>query len=112
LQPSLSHNYDLNLGLVKGKYYINGSVGYNKVKNIFNTIRTLIESGRTQVTYQNIANRNEYEASVWGGYTFSKKLRINTSAGYTYNEYGEAEQKLYKYRNGSTFYSTVNYNYR
>lgn len=111
LLPSLSDNYDLNIGLVKGKYYINGSVGYNKVKDIFNTIRTLIERGRTQVTYQNIANRNEYEASIWGGYTFSKRFRINTSAGYSYNQYGEAEQKLYKYRNGATFYSSLNYNY-
>jgi ferric enterobactin receptor len=111
LLPSVAESFDLNIGYVKGKYYLNGSVGFNKVKDIFNTIRTLIESGRTQVTYQNIANRNEYEASIWGGYTFSKKLRVNTSAGYTYNQYGEAEHKLYKYRNGATFYSSLNYNF-
>jgi outer membrane receptor protein involved in Fe transport len=111
LQPSLADNFDLNIGLSKGKYYINGSLGYNKVKNIFNTIRTLIENGKTQVTYLNIADRKEYEASVWGGYTFSKKLRLNSSAGYTFNEYSEKERTLYKYRNGGTFYTSLNYNF-
>jgi hypothetical protein len=81
------------------------------VRNIFNTIRTLVESGKTEVTYLNIADRNEYEASVWGGYTFSKKLRINTSAGYTYNEYSLKERTLFRYRNGGTFYTSLNYNF-
>jgi hypothetical protein len=111
LQPSLADNFDLNIGLSKGKYYVNGSVGYNKVRNIFNTIRTLIENGKTQVTYLNIADRQEYEASIWGGYTFNKKLRVNTSAGYTYNQYNEKERLLYKYRNGGTFYTSFNYNF-
>ena len=111
LLPTLSHNYDWNVGLSKGKYYLNGSIGYNKVKDVFNTIRTLIESGRTQVTYQNISDRNEYETSIWGGYTFTKRFRINTSAGYSYNEYGDAERKLFKYRNGGSFYTSFNYTY-
>jgi hypothetical protein len=111
LQPSLADNFDLNVGLSKGKYYFNGSAGFNKVKNIFNTIRTLVENGKTQVTYLNIADRNEYEASIWGGYTFSKKLRINSSAGYTYNEYNVKERTTFKYRNGGTFYTSVNYNF-
>ncbi len=32
LLPSLADNFDWNIGLVKGKYYINTSVGYNKVR--------------------------------------------------------------------------------
>jgi len=111
LQPSTADNFDWNVSLVKGRYYINGSVGYNKVKDVYNTIRTLVENGITQVTYQNISNRQEYEASLWGGYTFSKRFRINTSAGYSYNKYGEEEIKLYKYRNGGTFYTSLNYSY-
>jgi hypothetical protein len=79
------------------------------VKNIFNTIRTLIEQGKTQVTWLNIADRQEYELSAWGGYTFSKKLRMNLSAGYTYLKYGEEEKKLFRYRDGSTFYTSLNY---
>ena len=111
LLPTLADNFDWNVSFMKGKYYINTSIGYNRVKNIFNTIRTLIDAGKTQITWQNIADRNEYEASVWGGYTFTKKFRVNLSAGYSYNEYGEAEKILYKYRNGGTFYTSVNYNY-
>ena len=111
LQPSLADNFDWNVSLVKGKYYINTSLGYNNVKNVFYQIRTLIDAGKTQLTYQNIANRQEYEASVWGGYTFTKKLRVNASAGYTFNKYSEAEKTLFKYRDGGSFYSSFNYSF-
>jgi ferric enterobactin receptor len=111
LLPSIAHNFDWNISLTKGKYYVNTSFGYNNIKDVFNTIRTLADNGITEVTYQNIANRQEYEASVYGGYTFSKKLRMNASAGYSYNQYGEAEKLLYKYRDGSTVYTSINYSY-
>lgn len=111
LSPQIADNFDWNLSMHKGKYYFNTSVGFNRVKNVFNTIRTLVEAGKTEVTWQNIADRNEYEASIWGGYTFSKKFRVNASTGYSFNEYGEREKKLYKYRDGSTYYVSMNYNY-
>ncbi len=113
LLPSLSHNFDWNVSWMKGKYYINTSLGYNKVENVFNSIRSLISngSGKTQITWINIADRNEYEASAFGGYTFSKQFRINASVGYTFNEYSEREKQLYLYRNGGTFYTSLNYNY-
>ncbi len=111
LQPSTADNFDWNIGVVKGKYYFNTSLGYNKVKNIFNTIRTLIDGGKTQITWKNIADRSEYEASIFGGYTFSKKFRMNASAGYTYNVYGDAEKLLYYYRDGGSFYTSINYSY-
>jgi len=111
LLPSLADNFDWNVGLVKGKYYINTSVGYNKVKDVYNTIRTLVENGITEITYRNISDRQEYEASIWGGYTFTKKFRINTSAGYSYNQYGEEQIRLYNYRNGGTFFTSINYSF-
>ncbi|MEO7310572.1 MAG: outer membrane beta-barrel protein [Chitinophagaceae bacterium] len=110
LNPSVAHNFDLNYTLSKGKYYVNGSVGYNNVKDIFNTIRTLQADGKTYVTYQNIDNRQEFEASLWGGYTFSKSFRLNASTGYSFNKYGEQQKLLYKYRDGGSFYTSVNYN--
>ena len=111
LAPQIADNFDWNLALHKGKYYFNTSVGFNKVRNVFNTVRNLVEAGKTEVTWQNISDRNEYEASIWGGYTFSKKFRINASSGYTYNQYGEREKQLYKYRDGGTFYTSFNYNF-
>jgi hypothetical protein len=36
---------------------------------------------------------------------------MNMSVGYTFNQYDEAEKKLYRYRDGGTFYTTLNYNY-
>ena len=110
LLPSLAHNFDLNFGYSKGKSYFNASLGYNRVEDIINSIRTLQPDGKTFVTYKNIAARNEYEAGIWGGYTFSKKLRMNMSAGYTYNAYSLADRTILRYRNGGTFYTTINYN--
>ncbi len=109
LAASTADNYDFNCSWIKGKYYINTSLGYNKVKDVFYAIRTLVGSGKTQTTYQNIATRQEYEASAWGGYTISKKLRINTSVGYTFNQYSNAEKLLFKYRDGGSFYTSLNY---
>ena len=108
LAPSLADNFDWNFSLIKGKYYVNASLGYNNVKDIFNSIRTLTEDGKTQTSWQNIATRREYESSLWGGYTFSKKLRVNASAGYSMNRYGEREKQLLNYRDGNTFYTSFN----
>ncbi len=111
LKPSTADNFDFNCNWVKGKFYINTSLGFNKVKDVFYQIRTLLDAGRTQITYQNIATRKEYEASAWGGYTFTKKFRLNSSIGYTFNQYSEAEKILFKYRDGGSFYTSINYTF-
>ena len=111
LSPSLSDNYDWNISLVKNKFYINTSLSYNKVKQVINNFRTLIGGGKTLITYINIADRNEYGYSAWGGYTFSRSFRMNASMGYTFNQYAEAEKILYKYQNGGSFYGTIQYNF-
>jgi hypothetical protein len=81
------------------------------VKQVINTFRTLIGGGKTLITYINIADRNEYGYSVWGGYTFNRSFRMNASMGYTFNQYAEAEKILYKYQNGGSFYGTIQYNF-
>lgn len=111
LSPSLSDNFDWNISWIKGKYYINTSLGYNIVKDVINSYRTLVGGGKTLITYVNIADRHEYESSAWGGYTFNRWFRMNASVGYTFNQYAEAEKILYKYQNGGSFYTTVQYNY-
>ena len=111
LEPTISQNFDFNINYTKGKYYFNTSIGFNKVSQVFNTIRTLGDGGKTNVTWLNIADRNEYEASAFGGYTFSKQFRMNASVGFSYNQYGESEKKLYLYRNGGSFYSNLNYTF-
>ena len=111
LVPQLADNFDWNLGVYKGKSYVNVSAGYNYVTNIIQSIRTLIPGEKTQVTFQNITDRREYEASIWGGYTFSRKFRVNASSGYIYNKYSLYDRTVNKYRNGGTFYTNINYNY-
>lgn len=111
LSPSLSDNFDWNISWIKGKYYINTSFGYNIVKDVINSYRTLVSGGKTLITYVNIADRHEYEASTWGGYTFNRWFRMNGSVGYTFNQYAEAEKILYKYQDGGSFYTSVQYNF-
>lgn len=111
LQPSLTDNVDLNVGYGDRSFNINGSLGYNRVKNVFNAIRTLIDSGKTQTTYQNISNQGEYVASVWSGITITKKFKLNVSAGYNYIAYSEKEKLLYRYHDGGSLYTTLNYSY-
>jgi hypothetical protein len=111
VQPSLTDNFDLNIGYSKPKFNINGSIGYNRVKNVFNAIRTLIDSGKTQTTYQNISDQGEYQASLWTGITVTRKFKLNISAGYNLNKYSDKEKALYLYHDGGTFYTTFNYSY-
>jgi hypothetical protein len=110
LLPQLADNFDFNFGKSKGKFYVNASVGYNYVQDIIQQIRTLKADGKTTTTYQNITDRREYELSLFGGYSFSRALRINASAGYTYNQYGAYDREVNKYINGGSFYSNINYN--
>lgn len=109
--PTLTDNYDINFGYIQNKFNLNASVGYNKVKNVFNSIRTLIDSSKTQITYKNISDQNEFQASFWSGITITKKFKINISSGFNYNQYSDIEKQLYRYQDGGTFYSTFNYSY-
>lgn len=111
LQPSLSDNFNWMLGWIKGKYYINTSIGYNKVRDVINSIRTLAGGGKTQTTWLNIADRQEYDASIFGGLTVSRMFRINGSIVYTYNQYSDKEKKMYRYRDGGTFLASINYTF-
>jgi ferric enterobactin receptor len=110
LLPQLADNYDFNFGTYTGKYYGNIGFGYNKVKDIIQRLRTLITDGKTQTTYNNISDRNEYEVNMWGGYSFSRQLRLNISGGYSYNQYGAYDKIVNSYRDGGSFYSSLSYN--
>lgn len=111
LHPSTAHNFDLVIGRTKPKYFLNLGLGYNKVEDIFSQIRTLLEDGKTQITWENISHRSEYEISSWNGITLNKKLRVNLSASYTYNKYSEYDKTIRKYRDGGSFTTTLNGNY-
>jgi hypothetical protein len=111
LDPSLAHNFDFVIGRTKTKYFVNLGLGYNKVENIFSQIRTLLNEGKTQVTWENISHRKEYEVSTWNGFTLSKKVKVNWSASYTYNQYSDYDKTARKYRDGGSFTTTLNGNY-
>ncbi len=108
LEASTAHNFDFVLGRTKPLYFANIGLGYNIVEDIFAQVRTLLPDGKTQITWENISGRKEYEASTWGGITINKKLRTNISASYTFNEYSEFDKTVRRYRNGGSFTSNLN----
>ncbi|HVU57961.1 MAG TPA: outer membrane beta-barrel protein [Puia sp.] len=111
LQASMSHNFDFYLGKNSDKYYFNYGLGFNRVQDIFSQIQTLLANGVTQITYQNISNRSEYSTSTWTGYTFSRQLRVNLGASYTYNQYSQYDHVTNNYHDGGSLYSNFNLTY-
>src|SRR4030095_15865477 len=111
LLPSLAHNIDLVLGKTNDKFYGNIGIGFNSVEDIFSQLRTLLPDGKTQITWENISGRKEYELSAWTGYTVSKQFRLNFSANYTYNQYSKFDRDVNKYRNGGSIGSNLNTTY-
>ncbi|MHA4812507.1 TonB-dependent receptor domain-containing protein [Flavitalea flava] len=111
LQASLSHNFEMNIGKSNNKYYLNYSLGFNKVQDIFSQIQTLLPNGTTQTTFENISNRSEYSTSTWSGYTFSRAFRINMGASYSYNQYSLFDRVTNNYHDGGSLYSNFNLNY-
>ncbi|MGE5108205.1 MAG: outer membrane beta-barrel protein, partial [Sphingobacteriales bacterium] len=111
LEASTANNFDLVLGKTKDKYYLNAALGYNDVQDIFSQLRTLLPDGKTQITWENISGRKEYEISSWDGYTISKKLKLAMSASYTYSVYSMFDREIRKFRNGGSFTSNINANF-
>lgn len=111
LEASTADNFDFIIGRTRPLYYLNLGMGYNIVRDVFSTVRTLLPDGKTQVTWENISGRHEYEISSWNGYTLSKKLRVNLSASYTYNKYSVFDRTVRKFRNGGSFTSNLNTHY-
>ena len=112
LQPYFAGNFDFIIGKWNKKYYINASTGYNVLQNIYSSIRTRQPDGSTTTTWQNLSGRKEYEANTWGGYTLSKKTKLNISLGYSYNVYSNHDRTVNKYRNGGSIFSTFNGSYQ
>jgi outer membrane receptor protein involved in Fe transport len=111
LKASTAHNFDLVLGKTKPLYFINTGFGYNVVEDIFSQVRTLIPGEKTEITWENISGRNEYEISSWNGFTITKKLKLNLSASYIYNVYSAFDRNVNRYRNGGSFTSNINSTY-
>jgi hypothetical protein len=108
LEASTAHNFDFVLGKTKALYYANLAFGYNIVEDVFSQVRTLLADGKTQITWENISGRKEYEISTWNGYSLSKKIKFNISASYTYNVYSEFDHTVRHFRDGGSFTSNLN----
>ncbi len=108
LEASTAHNFDFVVGRTKPKYYVNLGIGYNVVEDVFSQVRTLLANGVTQVTWENISDRKEYELSTWNGVTITKKWKVNASASYTHNKYSQFDKTVRKFRDGGSFTSNIN----
>lgn len=111
LEASTAHNFDLVIGRTKTKYFANLGMGYNIVEDVFSQVRTLLTDGKTQITWENISGRKEYEISSWNGITISKKLKTNLSASFIYNVYSDFDKTVRRFRDGGSFTSNMNYSF-
>jgi hypothetical protein len=111
IKPTLTQNFEYNLGYNTNKLNINSSFGYNKVKEVFTTVRTLVANGKTQTTYQNISDQEEYHVNFWSGITITKKFKVNLSSGIHYNKYSPIDKITYKYIDGGSYYTGLNYSF-
>jgi hypothetical protein len=112
LLPYFTDNVDFIIGKWNKLYFVNASLGYDALQNIYSQIRTLQPDGKTDITWQNISGRKEYQVSTWGGYTISKKSKININLGYTYHVYSQHDLDVRKFRNGGSIFSTLNSSYQ
>lgn len=111
LLPSPTHSFDLNYGRTLDKFQMNAGLGYNRVDDIFATVRTLQPDGRTYITWQNISGREEFEANAWMNLTVSGGFRMNANASYSYNRYSQKDIQLNRYRNAASINGRVNLTY-
>ena len=111
LLPSPAHAFDIVYGKNLSKWQMNAGLGYNKVDDIFATVRTLREDGKTQITWENISGRQEFEANAWVNLPITKSLRMNANASYTFNKYSDFDIEVKRYRNGSSANAKVNVTY-
>lgn len=111
IKPALTNNWDFTFGYSGKKLSMNASVGYNKIKDVFSAIRTLVATGKTQTTFKNISDQDEYQASFWSGITVTRKFKLNISAGMNYNKYSVADKLAFRYRDGGSYYVGLNYMY-
>ncbi len=111
LEASTAHNFDFVAGRSKPKYFLNLGLGYNIVEDIFSQVRTLLPDGKTQITWENISSRKEYEISTWNGITLTRKLKVNLSMSYVYSTYSNFDKTVRRFRNGGSFTSNLNYHY-
>ncbi len=72
LEASTADNFDIVVGNTIRGTYINLGVGYNIVRDIFSRVRTLLPDGKTQITWENISGRKEYEVSTGVGFQLPK----------------------------------------
>ena len=108
LLPSKSHNIDFVLGKTVQSSYFNLALGTNFIEDIYSQVRTLRADGVTEISWQNISGRREYELSTWSGFAITKQMRVNVSGGVTYNAYSEFDKQVRRFRNGTSFNSNVN----
>ena len=107
LLASTTDHYNLVLSRTRSKYFLNLGLGYHQVDDIFNQVRTLVEGGKTEITWENISSRQEFEASTWNGYTVAKKVKLNASASFTYIKYSLYDRLVRKFRNGPSLTTTL-----
>lgn len=111
LDASGAHNFDLVVSRTQRKYFANLGVGYNIIEDVFSQVRTLLDGGKTQVTWENFSGRKEFELSTWNGMNLSTKCKVTLNASLTFQRYSAYDLLVRKFRNGASFSSSIGYSW-
>lgn len=111
LYASTVDYYNLVVSRNRKTYFLNLSGGYHVVRDVFSQVRKLVDLGKTEITWENISGRQEYEISSWNGFTLFKKLKMNASASWTYMRYSPYDILIRKFRNGFSLATTIGHNW-
>lgn len=107
LLPCITHNFNLQLGKSRGGSFANVALGYNLVEDVFSRLRLT----PTEISWQNISGRKEYEISAWSGFSLNSSTKMNGSAAYTFMAYSAFDRLTRNFRNGGSFHFQFNLNY-
>ena len=111
LEASGAHNFDVIVSRTRRSHFMNFGIGYNLISDIFSPVRTLLEGGKTQVTWENISGRKEVEFSSWNGINLTTRFKLNVNASVTLQQYSAYDIAVRKFRNGTSFSSSVGYSW-
>lgn len=80
LHPSYTRQMDLSFAMFQKKWSIYPRIGYSSTSAIIERITTVLPTGISQNTYDNLANSQYYTFNLYGNYRPNKKMNLNGGA--------------------------------
>nr|WP_294896463.1 outer membrane beta-barrel family protein [uncultured Pedobacter sp.] len=110
LIPSITNQYELSFSVFDKEWSVSPRLSYAESNKIIERVKTVLEDGSSNTTYQNLANSSSLSFSVFGNYRASKKQNLNASFTLSKIGYHSVANVAYN-RNGYNIKTSVGGNY-